>query len=87
MTRTRGLAAMKKAVNKKAAKKKAVLKNPVKRAGAACDSDGLEGVSFYLGRAYYRYIALVEACLEEAGRAGSRAARDGARALYPLRKG
>jgi DNA-binding MarR family transcriptional regulator len=30
-------------------------------------SDGLEGVSFYLGRAYYRYVALVESALQEAG--------------------
>jgi DNA-binding MarR family transcriptional regulator len=30
-------------------------------------SDGLEGVSFYLGRAYYRYIALVDVALREVG--------------------
>ena len=44
-------------------------KDPSKKAGpgAAVVSDGLEGVSFYLGRAYYRYIALVEAALREVG--------------------
>jgi DNA-binding MarR family transcriptional regulator len=30
-------------------------------------SDGLEGVSFYLGRAYYRYVALVDRALCEVG--------------------
>jgi DNA-binding MarR family transcriptional regulator len=30
-------------------------------------SDGLEGVSFYLGRAYYRYVALVDSALREVG--------------------
>jgi DNA-binding MarR family transcriptional regulator len=33
----------------------------------AATSDGLEGVSFYLGRAYYRYIALVDSVLREVG--------------------
>lgn len=44
-------------------------KSPTKKAvkSASVISDGLEGVSFYLGRAYYRYIALVERALEDVG--------------------
>ena len=30
-------------------------------------SEGLEGISFYLSRAYYRYIALVDSALREVG--------------------
>jgi DNA-binding MarR family transcriptional regulator len=30
-------------------------------------ADGLEGISFHLGRAYYRYIALVDRALHEVG--------------------
>jgi DNA-binding MarR family transcriptional regulator len=44
-------------------------KKPASRR-ATIVSDGLEGVSFYLGRAYYRYIALVESALQEIGVAG-----------------
>lgn len=45
-----------------------VTKDQAKNAvtSAVVVSDGLEGVSFYLGRAYYRYIALVERALQEA---------------------
>ena len=34
---------------------------------AGANSEGLEGISFYLGRAYYRYVALVDRTLREAG--------------------
>ncbi|MEX2093259.1 MAG: MarR family transcriptional regulator [Pirellulales bacterium] len=44
----------------------AAKKRPTKQAARSA-SDGLEGVSFHLGRAYYRYIALVESALQEAG--------------------
>jgi MarR family transcriptional regulator, organic hydroperoxide resistance regulator len=61
MTRPRVRTAIKKAVKKNAAKE--ISAKPAGRMA----SDGLEGVSFYLGRAYYRYIALVESALQEAG--------------------
>jgi DNA-binding MarR family transcriptional regulator len=47
--------------------KKEMVKKEMAKPVARTVSDGLEGVSFHLGRAYYRYIALVESGLREAG--------------------